>query len=64
MEKISTSNNYGSGYALELGDTSINIESSSSFGNGKDGFYVENQGGEVVLKDFMLVATNDKDYGF
>ena len=27
LEKISTSNNYGSGYAFELGDTSINIES-------------------------------------
>ena len=64
LERISTSNNYKSGYAFESGDTNINIESSSSFGNGRDGFYVENQGGEVVLKDFMLVATNDKDCGF
>ena len=53
LEKISTSNNYRSGYAFEFGDTNINIESSSSFGNGRDGFYVENQGGEVVLKDFI-----------
>ena len=53
LERISTSNNYKSGYAFEFGDTNINIESSSSFGNGRDGFYVENQGGEVVLKDFI-----------
>ena len=61
LEEISTSNNYGSGYAFELGDTSINIESSSSFGNGRDGFYLENQGGEVVLKDF--VAGGNKRQG-
>ena len=53
LEKISTSNNYRSGYAFEFGDTNINIESSSSLGNGRDGFYVQNQGGEVVLKDFI-----------
>ena len=53
LEKISTSNNYRSGYAFEFGDTNINIESSSSLGNGRDGFFVQNQGGEVVLKDFI-----------
>ena len=53
LEKISTSNNYRSGYAFEFGDTNINIESSSSLGNGRDGFNVQNQGGEVVLKDFI-----------
>ena len=53
LEKISTSNNYRSGYAFEFGDTNINIEFSSSLGNGRDGFNVQNQGGEVVLKDFI-----------
>ena len=61
LEKISTSNNYGSGYAFEFGNTNINIESSSSLGNDRDGFYVENQGGEVVLKGF--VADGNKRNG-
>ena len=61
LENISTSNNYGSGYAFEFGNTNINIESSSSLGNGMDGFYVENQGGEVVLKGF--VADGNKRNG-
>ncbi|XP_022809251.1 uncharacterized protein LOC111346215 [Stylophora pistillata] len=56
LENVSTSNNNRYGYIFHFGDTSINIESSSSFGNGRDGFYVENQEGEVVLKDFAARA--------
>ncbi|XP_022805001.1 protein bark beetle-like [Stylophora pistillata] len=61
LENISTSNNFRYGYIFHFGDTSINIESSSSFGNGRDGFYVENQEGEVVLKDFA--ARGNKRHG-
>ena len=51
FKKISTSKNYKSGFIVRLGDTSIHIESWSSVSNHNDGFYIENQEGEVIVKD-------------
>jgi len=51
FQTISTSYNSFTGLVVDQGNTIMNIESWSSIGNQVHGFYLENQEGQLVLKD-------------
>ena len=51
FQEISTSNNLKTGVFVYQGSANMNIESWTSIGNQVDGFYLENQEGQLILKD-------------
>ena len=52
--RVSTSKNYNSGVFLHRGRSNFSLESWSSVGNNKDGFYLEAQEGELRLKNCFI----------